>query len=347
MATRRARRRTAVAGLVGVFLLSILPVMPVAADSTAQSLPFSQNWNNTGLITTDDSWTGVPGIVGYRGDGLTAMTGMDPQTVLVDSLITDVNADQGDPNTFLPGSVAEFEIVDRVIALQGSTTASAPYLTFALNTTGLSSVNVSYTLRDIDGSANDAVQPFALQYRVGASGTYTNLPAGYVADATTGPDLANLETPVSVTLPAAANDRSIVDVRVITTDAAGSDEWVGVDDISVTGIPAAQDDAPTVAATTPADGASGVALGANLTVTFSEPVDVADAWFSISCASSGSHDATVSGGPTSFTLDPTIDFSSNEACTWTIVGSKVTDQDAIDPPNEMEENRVVDFTNAT
>ena len=34
------------------------------ADNVAQSLPFSQNWTNTGLITANDNWAGVPGIEG-------------------------------------------------------------------------------------------------------------------------------------------------------------------------------------------------------------------------------------------------------------------------------------------
>ena len=38
-------------------------------------------------------------------------------------------------------------------------------------------------------------------------------------------------------LPSPADDTAVVQVRVITTDAAGSDEWVGIDDISVTGTP--------------------------------------------------------------------------------------------------------------
>jgi hypothetical protein len=49
---------------------------------------------------------------------------------------------------------------------------------------------VSYNLRDLDGSIDNAVQPVALQYRVGSTGNFTNLPAGFVADATTGPSLA-------------------------------------------------------------------------------------------------------------------------------------------------------------
>ena len=38
-----------------------------------------------------------------------------------------------------------------------------------------------------------------------------------------------------VTLPAACNNQPLVQIRVMTTNAAGNDEWVGVDNISVTG----------------------------------------------------------------------------------------------------------------
>ena len=59
------------------------------------------------------------------------------------------------------------------------------------------------------------------------------MPAGFVADATTGPNLATLVTPVSTTLPAAADNQPLIQVRIITTDAVGSDEWVGIDDIQI------------------------------------------------------------------------------------------------------------------
>src|SRR5262245_61622726 len=50
-------------------------VRSVSADLSPQTLPFSQDWTNTGLITTDGNWAGVPGIIGYRGDDLTTATG--------------------------------------------------------------------------------------------------------------------------------------------------------------------------------------------------------------------------------------------------------------------------------
>ena len=127
-----------------------------------------------------------------------------------------------------------------------------------LDTTGRANVYVAYILRDIDGTADNAIQPVALQYRVGRSGDYTNLPAGFVADATTGPSLATLVTPVNVALPSAADNQALVQIRIITTNAAGTDEWVGIDDISVTA--SAIDQAPAVQSTTPTDGATDVAL---------------------------------------------------------------------------------------
>ncbi|HEX5732525.1 MAG TPA: C25 family cysteine peptidase [Blastocatellia bacterium] len=208
----------------------------VSADGTFQTLPFSQDWSSTGQITTDDNWAGVPGIIGFRGDDLTTVTATDPQTILADGSATpvDVIANQANPNTQATGGVAEFDgIANPTVALQGSGTADAPHIVFHLNTTGLSNITVAYQLRDIDGSADNAVEPVALQFRVGASGNYTNIPAGFVADATTGPSLATLVTNVSVVLPAAANNQPQVFVRIITTNAVGNDEWVGIDNILI------------------------------------------------------------------------------------------------------------------
>ena len=87
----RAHPRHRLASFVASFLVvaGLIPfASPVMADNTTQTLPFSQDWSNTGLITTIDDWSGVPGINGYRGDALTAATGVDPQTVLADGSAT-------------------------------------------------------------------------------------------------------------------------------------------------------------------------------------------------------------------------------------------------------------------
>lgn len=219
--------------------LSSLGTFNARADNTAQTLPFAQDWSNAGLITTDDIWSGVPGFIGYRGDDLTVITGTDPATILADGTGTpvDVIANQANPATQTTGGVAEFAIANNVVALQGSGTADAPFLLLHLDAVGKQAITVSYNLRDVDGSLDNSVQPVALQYRVGNSGDFVNAPAAYVADASSGPSLATLVTPVSVTLPAPLDNQPLVQIRWITANAAGSDEWIGIDDISVTADP--------------------------------------------------------------------------------------------------------------
>jgi hypothetical protein len=141
-------------------------------NTNIQTLPFSQNWSNTGLITVNDDWSMVPGIVGYLGDYSTGSpTGVDPQTLLSDysALTVDVIANQANPNTLTAGGVAEFEITDPVVAFQGSGTADAPFIILYIDTTNFQNINVSYNLRDIDGSTDNAIQQVALHYRVGAA----------------------------------------------------------------------------------------------------------------------------------------------------------------------------------
>jgi predicted extracellular nuclease len=98
------------------------------------------------------------------------------------------------------------------------------------------------------------------------------------------------------------------------------------------------DAAPAVASIVPADGASGVALESIITMTFSEPVTVTGAWFTLSCTVSGIHSASVAGGPTIFTLAPTTPFVNGDLCTVTVLAAQVTDLDSA--PDTM----TADFT---
>jgi len=191
-------------------VLALLAVAPAFADNAPQTPPYAQSWTNTGLITVNDSWTGVPGIEGFLGQDLTTATGTDPQTIL-----TGASAVAGDltvlanqtATTISNGDVGEFHTTSQpapagtnpTIALQGSGTADAPHIILALNTTGQTNVTVAYNVRDIDCTTDNAIQPVALQFRVGASGNFTNVPAGFVADATTGPSLCTQVTAVSAT----------------------------------------------------------------------------------------------------------------------------------------------------
>lgn len=200
--------------------------------------PLNQTWTNTNQITTDDNWTGVVAIEGFRGAGLSPSPGANPQTILADSPNNplDVTANETNPLTSIADGVAEFEITDPTVALKGSDAATAPNLVIHINgSLGCNGkfINLRYRLRDIDASANNAVTQIATQFRTGASGNYTNIPAGYTADATTGPNQATFQKFVNIVLPVSSISNPLIDIRIITTNATGADEWVGVDDINV------------------------------------------------------------------------------------------------------------------
>lgn len=236
-------RITRSAAAAVLFLFIVLIFTPASSANNiswflSESDPFIQDWSLTTMITTDDNWDNVMSIMGYRGDGLTAATGADPQTILADGASTpiDVIANQSNPNTLSTGGVAEFDgIANPTIALQGSGTADAPHIVIRLNKKSCPDskyVSISYKLRDIDGSTDDAVMPVALQYRVGDTGDYINLPDAFVADATEG-GTATKETSVIGNLPHIPQGQDLIFLRIITANAVGNDEWVGVDDINI------------------------------------------------------------------------------------------------------------------
>lgn len=218
------------------------------ANLASGNLSFSVNAGNTNQISSNDDWLGVNSVEGYFGQNLTATHGVDPQTVLGTEFGSNalpspgnsqVNANKGNPSAYNAGGVTEFDTGSYLaIGFQGNVQAN-PYLVFYLNTTGRSNVTISYTVMDIDGGSNDAVSPIALQYRVGSTGLFTNLPDGYIADVTQGPNLSGQTFSKSVVLPAAAANQPQVQVRLITTNAADSgggstpDEWIGVNNFTI------------------------------------------------------------------------------------------------------------------
>ncbi len=102
--------------------------------------------------------------------------------------------------------------------------------------------------------------------------------------------------------------------------------------------------APSITSTFPINGATGMPINANLIVNFSEPVNVIGTWFTLSCSVSGAVGAEVTGGPTSFVIDPTSNFADGESCTLTVLKNQISDQDTNDPPDAMLSDVAVDFT---
>jgi len=196
---------------------------------------FSQGWS-AGAITTADDWSGVPSIIGYRTGDVTSLTGVDAQTVLTDTgFVVNVIANQAATNN--NGGVIDVDqsIANPTIGLAGSNNNDYAAIVLHLDATGRQNVRFQANVRDLDASADNATQQVAVQYRIGNSGNWTNLPAAYIADATTASTAAQV-TAIDVTLPAAVNNQAQVQVRVLTTNAVGNDELIGIDDISVSSV---------------------------------------------------------------------------------------------------------------
>jgi endonuclease G, mitochondrial len=103
------------------------------------------------------------------------------------------------------------------------------------------------------------------------------------------------------------------------------------------------DEAPEVFSSSPVNGATNVSLTSSITFNFDQAVNVSGNWYQITCTESGLHTGVVTGGPSSFTIDPETDFVSNEQCSATVFAAQVTDQDAQDPPDNMAADFVLGF----
>lgn len=106
------------------------------------------------------------------------------------------------------------------------------------------------------------------------------------------------------------------------------------------------DPAPVVVSTAPTDGATGVALNSSIQITFSEPVNLAEPWFSLECPTPTSIAATPAGVEpgTVFTIDPDADLPEGTVCTVTVLASAVTDDDIDDPDDQMAADYSFSFT---
>ena len=265
---------------------------------------FSQNWTGTSALLTTGSWSGIPSIIGYRGDGMTSNTATDPQTTLADGSGTPVdliNASTSGSNT---GGIHEIE--NDVVALQGSGTADAPHLVIHVDTTGRQSVTLTALLRELDSSAVD--QKFAVQYRVGETGNFTNLPDGAVSSIFNA--AGNQTASLNVVLPAAADNQSKVQIRIITNDAPGSDAMIGIDDILVSSQPAGASATLNVADVSIVEGDAGTS---ELTFTVTRSNDTTA--FNVNY---GTADGTATAGSDYASASGTLNFAVGGALTQTV-----------------------------
>lgn len=95
------------------------------------------------------------------------------------------------------------------------------------------------------------------------------------------------------------------------------------------------DDAPEIMSFSPAADATHIPLDAEISITFSEPVDVEPDAVTITCARSAAHSYTTRWDGDTMIARPTVPFASGESCTVKVVAAGVKDKDSHDPPDTM------------
>jgi VCBS repeat-containing protein len=300
---------------------------------------FVQDWTDTTLITTtttstdpaNTGWERVASIVGYLGDITSSTTAFSTDlTIQTGANLGSFNvfANQTSP-TFSSGGVAEFQLANPTIALQGSGTADVPSIVVYLDATGRQGLHIDLDLRHLDADVTG--QQFNIQYRVGDAGTWTNVPGGFnssVFPTATSPSTVH----VSLDLPSALDNQEQVELRLMTQNAQGSDELIGLDNIHVSSTTAVVDTIPpTLSSTTPAEGAL-VDPAANLTLQFSESVKAGAGTFTITGDAGDVHVISASdAGQVTFagtvvTINPTADLNISEGYHLSVSGDAVTDK---------------------
>ena len=263
--------------------------------------------------------------------------------------------DTGDSTTGDTYSYGSADSADRALGGLSDDTLIPTIGASFTNATGatITSVDVAYTGELWHLGAPDRADRLDFQISLSATslttGTWTDVDGldfatpstGSPAGRRDGNDAANRASVTSSIGGLSIPDGATFWIRWATADVAGPDDGLAVDDFALT---PHVDAAPAVAATNPADGATGITTDRSVVVTFDEPVSVAGGWLTIQCSTSGDHAVAVSGGPTRFVLDPASDFAAGEACTVTVIGAGVTDQDGSDPPDNPAADHVFSFT---
>ncbi|HJQ36679.1 MAG TPA: Ig-like domain-containing protein, partial [Thermoanaerobaculia bacterium] len=103
------------------------------------------------------------------------------------------------------------------------------------------------------------------------------------------------------------------------------------------------DAAPSVIATTPANGATSLASNSNIVITFSEPVTASGSAYTIVCNTNRAF--VLSGnGTATHTLDPNSNLPAGQTCTVTVLAAQISDTDTNDPPDNLAANYVFTFS---
>ena len=202
------------------------------SNPTAQSLPYSVNFGTTTFTTLP---AGVAAWNGVSGGSASTQALAEASTPTGNATITTATASTTTGGVFGYAASGDAKLY---IQTSSNTSNGASQAAIAINTTGLTSIVLSYTVNSINAGA--AIVGIVAQYRVGTSGSWTTISASSGSNpysqngGTTG-----LKTTVTATLPLAANNQSVVQIRWATwrntSTGSTSSSGIAIDNISVTG----------------------------------------------------------------------------------------------------------------
>ena len=180
----------------------------------------------------NDNWSDVPGVEGYLGAGLTAATGADPQTITADGSGSTTDVIANGATTSSSGGVLE-AAAEQTIAIQGSGTADAPHVVLPPRT--------SQTRRPSPSASTPRTSTERPTTRSSRSRSSTAsaravpTPTCPRASSRTRPSERGDQGHPGQRHAARRSRRCGRRLRPgVTTNAAGNDEWVGIDNISST-----------------------------------------------------------------------------------------------------------------
>jgi VCBS repeat-containing protein len=243
-------------------------------------------------------------------------------------------------------------------SFSSNTWAVGDYYQFRVSTTGYTGIQVSWD----QTSSGTGPRDFKLAYSTdGTNFTDFGSPYTVLANASPNPvwnattSSALYTTTRDLSAVTAVDNQTDVYFRLIdtsTTSASGGTVATGgtnrVDNFTVSSNPiVVGDDAPTVTGTSPTNGATNVAVNTNITVNFSENVDVAAGAISVECpAGTPVASNTLADNVPSVVIDPASDLPASTSCVINVTASGVTDEDTNDPPDAMDANFSASFSTA-
>jgi endonuclease G, mitochondrial len=320
-------------------------------NTVAHSLTFQYQVADAGVITGANTpatgWTAVPAL-SFTGPIATATAGpLDGNAAanrlaITGTLNVTVNAGQEiwvrwqDADD--AGSDHGLAVDDFSVTANGAPADPAPTVvgTTPSNLAADVPVNSSVVIT-FSESVNAAAAAFTLQCPAGS-------PTAFTPSAS--PDTTFTLTPDSDLPFGTTCSVTVIANQVTDTDTDDpADQMAANFAFSFTTVASPVDAAPTVTTTTPVDGATAVAVDADLTVSFSESVTASPSAFTIQCGSLQTFAQSASPA-SSFTLNADADLPYSTVCTVTVTASQISDTDPNDPPDQLASDFTFSFTTA-